>query len=267
VSHEVVKSVKGREYRYRVESYRDPESGKVRGRWTYLGRVEGGRLTAPDARRPAQTRERLLDALSALLDRREFAEVTVSEIAAAAGLAHGTFYRYFKDKQAALRAAAVRVRENIERSRPDFEAPLGSLSDERARIRAWVESTMRGSIDHPGLLREWYAMLARDPELQAEWVARRAATSGAFARYFERLGAAGLIRIERPGELAEALRIAVDGAFRGLALTGEPFSPATIAGFRDLFDRAIFPGAAGTAPGAAAGTAPAAAAEAVDRRA
>jgi len=241
VSHEVVKSVRGREYRYRVENYRDPETGKVRGRWTYLGRVgPGGRLAAPNARRPARTRERLLDALAALLDRHEFADLTVAAIVEKAGLAHGTFYRHFRDKHDALRAAAGRIREAIERSKPDLAAPPESLAAERARIRAWVESMLRASIDRPGLLREWYAAISRDAALEAERLARRAAVTAAFTSYLERLAAAGVIQLERPAELAEALVMAIDGAFRGLVLTRRRFSEATIAGLCDLFDRAIF---------------------------
>jgi AcrR family transcriptional regulator len=241
VSHQVVKSVRGRRYRYEVQSYRDPESGKVRGRWRYLGRVDAdGDEVVPRPRRPAGTRERLLDALAMLLDSQEFSDVTVSNIAARAGLAHGTFYRYFSDKNAALRAAAGRIREEAERSRPDFAAPLRPLAAERARIRGWVETMLRAPVDRPGLLREWYAALARDPALQAERASRREESLRMFASYLRRLNAAGKIALERPAELAEALLTAIDGAFRGLALTRKPFGEATIAGVADLFDRAIF---------------------------
>ncbi len=241
MSHQVIKSVGGRQYRYEVESYRDPESGKVRGRWKYLGRVAGpGRVTPPGPHRAAETRERLLDALAELLDAREFSELTVSAIAGQAGLAHGTFYRYFKDKEAALSAAAGRIREEVERSRPDFEAPPGSLQEERERIRSWVETMLRAPVDRRGLLREWYAALARDGELQAARAAKRRESLEVLVAYLTRLREAGLIALARPAELAAALLTAIDGAYRNLALTRQPFSEGTIAGLSDLFDRAIF---------------------------
>ena len=258
MSHEVIKSVGGRQYRYAVESYRDVESGKVRGRWKYLGRVSGpGRESRPQVHRPAETRERLLDALTELLDAREFSEITVSAIAAHAGFAHGTFYRSFKDKDAALRAAVGRVREEAERSRPDFEAPIGSRAEERRRIAAWIEGTMRTPVDRPGLLREWYAVLARDRALQDERSAKRGELVRAFAGYLRRLREAGIVALERPTELAAALSTAIDGAFRSLVLTREPFSEGTITGLADLYDRAIF--------GSGEGCSAPAASKAVDR--
>lgn len=241
MSHEVIKSVRGREYRYEVQSYRDPASGKVRGRWKYLGRVGSG---ATQIRRPASsataTRERLLDALATLLDRHEFSELTVSQIAAEAGLAHGTFYRYFSDKNAALSAAALRIREEVERSRPDLEVQAESPAAERERIRDWVVTILRAPVGRPGLLREWYAALARDPALKAERARRQADLRAAFAGYLQRLGDAGSISLARPAELADALLTAIDGAIRGLALDQKPFPERTITGFADLFERAIF---------------------------
>ena len=241
MSHQVVKSVGGRSYRYEVESYRDPLTGKVRGRWTYLGRADGSERRAErPAKAATPTRERLLDALAVLLDRHDFGDLTVTAIASQAGLAHGTFYRYFGDKEAALRAAAGRIREEVERSRPDFDAPAGSLAAERARVRSWVETMLRTPVDRPGLLREWYAALARDPKLAAERAAKRTEMLAVFAGYLRRLDESGTVAVERPDELAAALLTATDGAFRNLALTREPFSEATIRGMCDLFDRAIF---------------------------
>jgi len=239
VSHEVIKEVRGRRYRYEVQSYRDPASGKVRGRWRYLGRVVDAGGSRAALRDLGPTRERLLDALTELLESREFSEVTVSAIAERAGLAHGTFYRYFTDKDAALRAAALRVREQLERSRPDFSAP-GSAAQERERIRAWVESLLRAPIDRPGLMREWYAALARDPELQAERAAKRHELVEAFTLYLRRLDEGGTIDLARPKELVEALLIAIDGAFRGLTLGGPALTESAIHGLVDLFERSIF---------------------------
>lgn len=241
MSHEVIKSVRGRSYRYEVQSYRDAETGKVRGRWKYLGRVAPGTgRTVPSSPPVAPTRERLLDALAILLDRRELSDLTISQITSQAGLAHGTFYRYFRDKNEALTAAAFRIREAVERSRPDLEAPVGSLEAERTRIRNWVETILRAPVERPGLLREWYAALARDPALQAERAGWRDESRRAFSGYLERLDAAGTISLARPVELADALLTAIHGAFRAVALDQQPFLERTIIGFADLFDRAIF---------------------------
>ena len=40
MAFETTKRIKGRDYRYRVEAYRDPQMGKRKTRWQYLGAVE-----------------------------------------------------------------------------------------------------------------------------------------------------------------------------------------------------------------------------------
>ena len=47
MAYEVTKQIKGRDYRYRVESRLNPETGRPATRWTYLGKLEGGELIAP----------------------------------------------------------------------------------------------------------------------------------------------------------------------------------------------------------------------------
>jgi TetR/AcrR family transcriptional regulator, transcriptional repressor for nem operon len=46
-----------------------------------------------------QTRQRIVGAAARLFNRRGFAEVTIGEIMAAAGLTHGGFYRHFGSKE------------------------------------------------------------------------------------------------------------------------------------------------------------------------
>src|SRR5579872_5725293 len=102
MAYEVVKTVKGRRYRYRVESYRD-EGGKPRGKWTYLGPADGPADAQPAGSRSEQTKRRLLDALERLLEREEYARLTAAAVSKEAGLGHGTFYLHFRDVREALR--------------------------------------------------------------------------------------------------------------------------------------------------------------------
>ena len=241
MAHEVVKQVGSRAYRYSVESYRDPVSGKVRGRWTYLGRVDAG--TEPrrrGAEASAATRERLLEALERLLERRDFAGIGAGDVAGEAGLAHGTFYRHFRNKRDALIAVFERAKAEIERSRPSFDLPLGDLESERARVRRWVQSALGSPLGRPGFLRAWYATVATDAELSAARVARRADTAAAFTAYLAALAGAGLAHIERPESLANALLTLFDGVFRAALLDAARIDAATVAGACDVFERAIF---------------------------
>lgn len=236
MAYEVVKRVRGRAYRYRVESYRD-ERGRARGRWTYLGPVEGA--ARPAASEPPETRSRLLDALERLLERGEFAAITASAISEEAGLAHGTFYRYFKNKRDALRAAAFRFAEPADRVRASFVEPLGSRETERARLRSWAETILRLPVERPGLLRAWYVLVGSDDELAQARRAKRAVATAELAAYLERLVAGGLAAIDHPRAMARALSALVDGTFRRL-VDGLGLEDADIAGALDVIDRAVF---------------------------
>ena len=241
MAHDVVKRVAGRSYRYRVESYRDPTSGKVRGRWTYLGRVDGDGAQPPRERPPSsQTRERLLGALELLLEEQEFGAVTAGAVARAAGLAHGTFYRYFADKRQALRAAVERARELAERTRPSFEPPFGSAAGECARVRAWVTAVLDSPFERRGLTRTWFVLSELDLELQTLRRTYRARTVDVFASYLERLRSAGTVDVPRPRELAAALLILLEGTVRRVLVEGETSEPGTLQGVVDVFERTIF---------------------------
>ena len=243
MAHEVVKHVGKRAYRYRVESYRDPATGKVRGRWTYLGRAEpdGEQLARSLERaRPAVTREKLLCALADLLETEPWSAVTAGEVSKKAGVAHGTFYRYFRDKREALHAAFDRWRDELERERPALVGPLGARDDERERLRAWVALPFAAGIARPGLLRAWFTVVAEDPAWQIERAAKRAQRVEEFAGYLERLVEGRLIEPVDARGLATALLAIVEGQFRMTVLEGIAIDQTIVQGAVDAFDRAVF---------------------------
>jgi AcrR family transcriptional regulator len=244
VPREVVKQVGGRAYRYRVESYRDAESGRARVRWTYLGKVDAAdaAATIPPAssRRPDATRRRLLEALAALLERRVYGEVTASLIAAQAGCAHGTFYRHFRDKRAALDALFDDIRARVGRERPSFEDELGTLGVERARLGAYVAFMLRGPLDRPGLFRTFLARCAEEPELARARAEARDATVGALEAYLARLMRAAYCASESPRELARAVYAALDGIRLRAVFGPADFAEGDIGGVVTLIDRAVF---------------------------
>jgi AcrR family transcriptional regulator len=256
MAHEVVKQVGQRAYRYRVESFRDPETKKVRSRWTYLGRVDlAGDGTAAGAvvsrRAPERTRERLVDAFERLVERLPYGAVTAGAVADEAGLAHGTFYRHFKDKRAVLVRALDRVREELERATPTFDPPFGPPAAERERVRAWVEGVLMRPATHRGVLRAWYDALRVDDALRAEREARRRRRVAALSAYLELLTESGTAAIENVEPLATALVALVDAVFRIEVLEREEPDVTLVAGASDVFVRSIF--AAATVAEAAGG--------------
>jgi AcrR family transcriptional regulator len=253
VPHEVVKRVGTRAYRYRVESYRDPQTKKVRSRWTYLGPVApAGQADGPQpvvARRsPERTRERLVDAFERLVDRLPYASVTAGAVADEAGLAHGTFYRYFSDKRAVLVRSLERVREELERATPSFDPPYGSPAQERERVAAWIDAVLLKPTTHRGVLRAWYDALRVDEELRTAREERRRNRVDALAAYLERLAEAGTISVDRVEPLATALLALVDAVFRIEVLERDSPDALLVAGVGDVFVRSVFASATAALP-------------------
>jgi AcrR family transcriptional regulator len=240
LAHEVLKRVGSRSYRYRVESYRDPSTGKVRGHWTYLGRAIAGGATVPPTRRsPTSSRPRLLVALESLLERGDLAEVTAALVAAEAGLASGTFYRYFRDKHDALRAAVEQTRDEVDQTVLLPDRPVGARSEERQRVRRWAETALRARIERPGLVRAWLAAAQSDAAIAAQHAERRARALAALTAYLERLHAAGIGSIQHARGTALALLSVLEAKLRAAA-SGQSVDDDEIEGVLTLIDRAIF---------------------------
>jgi AcrR family transcriptional regulator len=241
MAHDVIKRVGERAYRYRVETYRDPVTKRVRSRWTYAGVVTAALDgPAPKRRAPRRTRERLVDAFEQLCERGSASSFSAAAIAAEAGLASGTFYRYFSDKRAILIAALERVRDELERGSPSFGPPYGSRDEERARIRAWVTELCRFVPRRAGVVRAWLEALEADPQLRERRVERRRERILALGNYLEALGERGIVVNIRPLSLSTALVTLVDAMFRESVSVPSGGDPALEAGIVETFDRSIF---------------------------
>ena len=240
MAYEVTKVIAGRAYRYRVERVLDPETGKRRSRWTYLGRA-GQALREPPAQRArGAARGRLLDALERLLETRDFAAVTADAIAAEAGLAHGTFYRHFHDKRDALRGALQRVREQRGVAVDALDDGVATEEAARAALRALVERVLSSPAEHPALLRALYGLAARDEELARERRERKATGVRALAAHLDALTRRGLASVRDPEAAAGALLAMIDGLYRDAVLDGIPLDAARIAGAAAVFEAAVF---------------------------
>lgn len=240
MAYEVTKTIAGRSYRYRVDSVRDPQTGKRRSRWTYLGRAEGEPAGRPARRPRGDGRARLLDALERLLASRDFSALTADAVASEAGLAHGTFYRHFRDKRAALRAALERVRESGGPALDALAGDAASAAEARAGIRHLVGAVLRSPAEHPALLRAYYALSLRDEEFARERRERRAAASKRLSEHLAALRARGLATVSDPEATAGALFAMLDGFYREAVIDGAPLDEARIAGAAEVMERAVF---------------------------
>lgn len=107
------------------------------------------------------TRGRLLDAGASVLPARGYHDTRVDDIVAAAGVSHGTFYRYFENKdhffRALATAASARMIELIDRLHLDSSV---------AELRAWLEDWFTAYERDGGVISTWQEMQA-NAELSA----------------------------------------------------------------------------------------------------
>lgn len=243
MAYDVIKTIGGREYRYRVQSERDAQTGKTRNRWTYVGRVDrgvDGDVAKARAARP-NARLRLLAAAEKLLEGGDASAVTADSIAAAAGVAHGTFYRYFRDRSDALEALARHLRET------------GAIGDERllddavvsreaARrdVRAWIVEKLRIARDRRASIRTWHTLIASDARLAAYREERRDSTLRRLREHLAILTQRGLAHVADPASTAATLIALFDGVIRATILESDRLDDAVIGAAADVAERAIF---------------------------
>ena len=225
MAYEVIKRVSGRAYRYRVESYRDPETRRVRGKWTYLGRVEGEGTLSPERKARPSSRERLLDAVERLLETNELSTISTGMVASEAGLAYGTFYRHFRDLAHVVRDAMVRETANLEKLNERFAEAVGDTGTERAKARLVGSRSDRRRAVAPGTLprvaRHEQPRLGRRRRTATPFRSERRCTWRAISNVFTRAGTAK----STPAFAAYAI-IALVGAAAREAAIDKAFSEA-----------------------------------------
>jgi AcrR family transcriptional regulator len=240
MAYEVTKLVNGRSYRYRVRSERDAATGKFRNRWTYLGRGDAARTATAAARPRRNAREALLDALERLLEREEPGAVTAAAVSIEAGLAHGTFYRYFRNKVDALHALGERLSGARAVALGVLDRAPESAAEGRAALRAWTGALLRTRSEHYGLVRAWYALAARDPDFRVAGRERRDAYARRLAAWLNDLAERRIVSLADPGATGAALFAMLDGIGHEAVAAGEPPDEARIEAAVDLVERAVF---------------------------
>ncbi len=107
--------------------------------------------------RGEQTRLRLLEAGASVLPARGYHDARVDDIVVAAGVSHGTFYRYFVNKDDFFRvmaeAASARMIDVIDRLRIDAEVH---------ELRAWLREWFRTYEADGGVISTWQEMQTND---------------------------------------------------------------------------------------------------------
>lgn len=174
----------------------------------------GGRPGRPGGRRQAQRRERLKeleDAALGLFLERGLDVVTIDDITQAAGVAKGTFYRYFDDKAALVDALLEPVRRELLAGLEACGQALARARDVEAMFEAYravAAVIVSALLQYPGVVR-LYLQESRGP------------AAGARAKVVElsRLVARHAVDITRKAHTHGLLR-PIRPAVSGLAVVG-----------------------------------------------
>jgi TetR/AcrR family transcriptional regulator, fatty acid metabolism regulator protein len=98
-------------------------------------------IAAPDVpeKKLPPGKVKIMQALRTLLEQKEFASITIAELAQTAGVTEGLIYKYFKDKRDLLHAVlADYVDFFIARLQTDFQGVEGALNKLRTLIRIHI---------------------------------------------------------------------------------------------------------------------------------
>src|SRR5690349_17103797 len=104
-----------------------------------------------------RTRALLVDAAVRVIARKGAGAAAIHEITAEAGLANGTFYNYFRDRDALLEATSVRLAEQLHQ---DIAASRAPVRDPAERVAIGCRRFVLQALSDPtwgaALLRVWH---------------------------------------------------------------------------------------------------------------
>jgi len=105
--------------------------------------------TRPTTRKAEETRDRIVDAALQLFRDQGFDETTMRDIAAAAGVATGAAYYYFRSKEELVMAFYARTNEEARELVPPL---LARTTDLQRRVRSLIEMKLSQFAEHRRLL-------------------------------------------------------------------------------------------------------------------
>ncbi|MEO1199036.1 MAG: TetR/AcrR family transcriptional regulator [Pseudomonadota bacterium] len=190
-----------------------------------------------------QTYQRLMDAAAEVVGEQGYAQASIAKITDRAGIAHGTFYNYFEDRQALFDALLPHVGHQMTDHITDAIVEAGFGPDrEVARFRAFCTYL----VDNPGFYRILFEAEVFAPRAHAAHIDRLV---DGYRRAFERSIERGDIADYDPDEL-ETLIFALLGArayvaMRFVAENGSgPKTPSipdsAISAYEKLMRRGLF---------------------------
>ena len=174
----------------------------------------------------ARTRALLVDAAVRVIARKGAGAAAIHEIAAEAGVANGTVYNYFRDRDALLEATSVRLAEQLHQ---DIAASRAAVDDPAERVAIGCRRFVLQALSDPtwgaALLRVWHTSATPSVHGAAPLLADlRAGRRRGRVRYTSETAAVDLVQ----GTVLAGMRTVLEGragvehaaAVAGLVLRG-----------------------------------------------
>ena len=117
--------------------------------------------------RREQAREQVMRSALELSEQASFRDLTVDEIARAAGLSRSAFYTHFRDKHELLLAAVEQVAEELYRMADRWWRGEGPPAE---RVRRALEGVVAVYAEHAPVLRLATEVSTYDDEMRAVWI-------------------------------------------------------------------------------------------------
>ena len=202
-------------------------------------------VALPTTERGRRMRARLLAAAREVFERDGFLEARVTDISAAAGVAHGSFYTYFGSKTAVFRALLAETMDNLYASMGTSgePGPPDGSAEELAvhRIDRANRRFVAMYLDNTALMALFEQATTFDPEVRALRQAARERNVGRVRHSIEQLQRDGLVAADLDAEYAaHALVAMVNGAVHyWLVLDGEFEEERLVATLTRLWAQAL----------------------------
>ncbi|BBY26955.1 TetR/AcrR family transcriptional regulator [Mycolicibacterium sediminis] len=143
------------------------------------------RRTAPAVRKGDLRERQILDAAETLLVTRGYADMTVSDIAAAAGLTRGALYFYFASKQDVLIALVARTVQALQEKSAAASTATGPVEEV---VSTTLERTAALWREHGPVMRAAVDLSSTVPDIDELWTGTADVFAEAIAAVLQRAG-------------------------------------------------------------------------------
>lgn len=130
--------------------------------------IELGPLSEDGQGQDGPTRAALLDAGRRVLVTRGYHGTRIDDIAEAAGVAHGAFYRYFKNKEQLAQVLAADAIRSVSTTLLEIPATASDDPGGRAAMRQWLRAYNQAQSHQTAIIRVWVDAALQDDTLRAD---------------------------------------------------------------------------------------------------